>query len=123
MAQHGLDLAVRVLAHLFDALGEREVLAVALHEALLGGGVVDGVVDALEGPDLAAVRVANDVHAIVEEVVVELGEILEVWVGLPFGVGIACLEGDGGLGLDLTYKNESRSDFRHFFLFLTTFVP
>ena len=95
MAQHGLDLTVRVLAHLFDALGDREVLAVALHEALLEGGVVDRVVDALEGPGVAAVRVAEDLDAIAPEVGIELCHVLHVGVGLPFGVGLACLEGGG----------------------------
>ena len=78
---------------------------------------MDGVVDAMEGPGVAADGVAGDVHAIVEEVVVELSEVPEVWVGLPVGVRLACLEGDGGVRVDLPYKNESRSDFRHFFYF------
>ena len=76
-----------------------------------------GVVDALEGPGVAAEGVAGDVDAIVEEVVVEFGEVLEVWVGLPVGVGLACLEGNGRLTVDLPYKNESQSNFWHFFIF------
>ena len=71
----------------------------------------DAVIDGLEGLSAAAEGVASDVHAIVEEVVVELCEILEVWVGLPVGVGLACLEGDGGVVLDLPYKKINQIKF------------
>ena len=43
MAQHRLDLAVRVLAHFFAALGEREVLAAALHDLMTCMGRCSGV--------------------------------------------------------------------------------
>ena len=56
---------------------------------------MDGVVDGFQGLHLAAERVAGDVDAIVPEVGIKLCDVLHVGVGLPFGVGLACLEGGG----------------------------
>ena len=52
---------------------------------------MDGVVEKLEGLGAAAERGAGNVDAIVPEVGIELCDVLQVGVGLPFGVGLACL--------------------------------